>query len=186
MRISRILAPLDVENPSRDLVLATVESAAYFAERLGASVDVLYVFDPRRFPSRRDEFIRSFAASTARREMLECLRALEFRGVRTVRARVELALRPIAETIVNAAVLGDYDLIVLSSHQHGLLHSLFQGSVSDSVLRRAPCPVLLLHPDHAPAKPADDRPHDETPTSSRVPVESFFDFSVFAEEEDFP
>lgn len=35
-------------------------------------------------------------------------------------------------------------LIVLGSHGHGLMHDLILGSTAQAVLRRAPCPVLVV------------------------------------------
>ena len=36
------------------------------------------------------------------------------------------------------------ELIVMGSHRHGVLYHLFLGSTSESVLRRVPCPVLIV------------------------------------------
>jgi len=46
--------------------------------------------------------------------------------------------------IIDEAVAVDADVIVLGSHRHGVLHHLFLGSVSAGVLRRAPCPVMVV------------------------------------------
>jgi nucleotide-binding universal stress UspA family protein len=51
-----------------------------------------------------------------------------------------------AETIVKAARQVNADLIVMATHgRHGLLY-LFLGSVVETVLRHAPCPVLAIRP----------------------------------------
>lgn len=48
------------------------------------------------------------------------------------------------EAIVDAATAEQADLIVLGSHgRHGIDRSLF-GSVSDHVVRHAPCPVVVV------------------------------------------
>lgn len=39
------------------------------------------------------------------------------------------------------------DLIVIGSHRHGTLKHLFVRNVGDKVVRKAPCPVLVVHPD---------------------------------------
>lgn len=41
------------------------------------------------------------------------------------------------------------DAIVLGSHGHGALYDLLVGSVAEGVLRRAPCPVVVV-----PSRPA--------------------------------
>jgi nucleotide-binding universal stress UspA family protein len=49
-----------------------------------------------------------------------------------------------AHTIVDRAREMGADLIVMSTHARGGLGRLVFGSVADSVLRHAPCPVLLI------------------------------------------
>jgi len=51
--------------------------------------------------------------------------------------------------IVRFAQEQDIDLIVMGTHGHtGLAHMLL-GSVTEKVVRRAPCPVLTVrHPEH--------------------------------------
>jgi universal stress protein A len=61
------------------------------------------------------------------------------------------------EEIVHFAKNGGYDLIVMGSHGRRWLSRLLLGSAVQDVLRSAPCPVLVIHPDpHAlVAKPSD-------------------------------
>jgi len=49
-----------------------------------------------------------------------------------------------AETIIKAARQVEADLIVIATHGRSGLLYLFRGSVVESVLRRAPCPVLAI------------------------------------------
>jgi nucleotide-binding universal stress UspA family protein len=51
--------------------------------------------------------------------------------------------------IIRFAKENDVDLIVMGTHGHsGLIHVLL-GSVTDKVVRKAPCPVLTVrHPEH--------------------------------------
>lgn len=48
------------------------------------------------------------------------------------------------EELIKYAVVNDIDLIVLGVRGHSLVETLFVGSTTDRVLRRAPCPVLSV------------------------------------------
>jgi len=50
------------------------------------------------------------------------------------------------EELIKYAVVNDMDLIVLGVRGHSLVETLFVGSTTDRVLRRAPCPVLSVQP----------------------------------------
>jgi nucleotide-binding universal stress UspA family protein len=50
------------------------------------------------------------------------------------------------EELTRYAEVNDIDLIVLGVRGHGLVESLFIGSTTDRVARRAPCPVLSVRP----------------------------------------
>jgi len=50
------------------------------------------------------------------------------------------------EEITKYAVVNDIDLIVLGVRGHGLVETLFVGSTTDRVMRKAPCPVLSVQP----------------------------------------
>ncbi|MFO7460828.1 MAG: universal stress protein [Desulfatiglandales bacterium] len=50
------------------------------------------------------------------------------------------------EEITKYALLNDIDLVVLGVRGYGLVESLFVGSTTDRVMRRASCPVLSVQP----------------------------------------
>lgn len=54
---------------------------------------------------------------------------------------------PTVETILRDAAKLDADMIVMGSHGRGLMYQLIVGSVSEGVLHKAQCPVLVV-PTH--------------------------------------
>jgi len=71
----------------------------------------------------------------------ELAKQVELRG-----AKCESAVRfglP-ADEILSAAAEHGADLLVMGSHGHGALYHLFTGSVVTGVLKRTPCPVLVV------------------------------------------
>ena len=56
----------------------------------------------------------------------------------------------VVEKILAEAQRLSADMIILGSHGHGGLHHLLMGSVAEGVLRKSPCPVLLV-PSPRPA-----------------------------------
>ena len=49
----------------------------------------------------------------------------------------------VVEEILNTIKEGKFDLVVMGSRGQGIMKKLFLGSVSDGVVRKALCPVLL-------------------------------------------
>jgi nucleotide-binding universal stress UspA family protein len=62
---------------------------------------------------------------------------------------VELLQGPPATVVTHTAERHGYDLIVVGTHGHRGFRRLLLGSVADSVLRHAPCSVLVVHGEHA-------------------------------------
>jgi len=144
----KILAPVDF-SPSSALAL---DATAILARQFGASVVLLYVYDPSLLsplyviPGASAVIEATPRApafeETARRE-LEQLRDQRLSGIAGVEM-VVLQHPSAAEGICEAAGKTGADLIVLSTHgRTGLAHMLI-GSVAERVVRHAPCPVLTL------------------------------------------
>ncbi len=54
------------------------------------------------------------------------------------------------DMIVEAAEAERADIVIVGSHGRGAVGRFFLGSVSDHVVRHAPCPVLVVRPREAP------------------------------------
>lgn len=143
--VDKILVPVDFSVCSR----AALEMAEVIAEKFGASVDVLHVWEPPRYvipevtvqlPGEPQQTLAQFARSAAGKEMEAFLVALEGKGQLRVRGRLESG--DPTEVIIDLADREQYDLIVMGTHgRRGLSHVLL-GSVAEKVVRRAACPVL--------------------------------------------
>jgi nucleotide-binding universal stress UspA family protein len=89
-----------------------------------------------------------------------------------------------AEAIVKAARQVEADLIVMATHgRHGLLY-FFLGSVVESVLRHAPCPVLAIRPPAAGRDPIVENwmthnPVTATPEERLSSIKEKFDTGNF-------
>jgi nucleotide-binding universal stress UspA family protein len=99
----------------------------------------------------------------------------ELHRVRPPRADIEveylLSEEEPAQAILQVAANRRCDLIVMGSHGRTGLKRLLMGSIAEEVVRRAPCPVLVVRP-HAsmPQLPSDDRTelHPQTLTDPSI------------------
>lgn len=129
--IRRILAPTDFSPSS----LAALPYAEEMARRFDAELLLLYVdFAPSIYDPSQDE--------TASKAAIE--RAAEALCGRGVLARPVYRRGAAADEIVRSAAEEHADVIVMATHgRTGLAHALM-GSVAESVLRGAACPVLTV------------------------------------------
>lgn len=154
--IRRILLATDLSHASD---IAT-DWAFDLASGLGAMLLVVSVIDPRelrlpggRFRARIDQ---------VRRRREEAAQALVARGGRSgVPVTFLVWDGDPAESIVAAAHGERPDLLLVGSHGRGSLGRLLLGSVSEYVVRNAPCPVLVARAVDATAaaRPAEEERH---------------------------
>jgi nucleotide-binding universal stress UspA family protein len=144
--IRRILVATDFSEYSR----RAMEYALSLAERMGASIDVLHVWEPPphleseslvMVPGDPGTPLESIGLAQAGR----LLNAWSERyHSSAVPLRVHLERGPAADTILGVANSG-YDLVVMGTHGRTGLARLFMGSVAQKVVARAACPVLTVH-----------------------------------------
>ncbi len=141
--------------PTSTLLLATdlsasatlaTEEALRLAAKLGAGLLVMSVIDPgaMRLPNgryrRRVDQERDLRESAAR--------VLVERG-RAAGVNVSLLIweGDPGESIVDAARSEGPDMVIVGSRARGVMGRFGIGSVSDHVVRHAPCPVLVVRSD---------------------------------------
>jgi universal stress protein A len=149
MKIKKILAPTDLSKRS----MAGVRAAIELAKKSEADVTVYHVLC-------LDEFIR-FELTRARPLMLEkligkcraeldALLACELPDLKPlcgVKTAVELGVPD--KNIIDKAKRDEADMIVMSTHGRSGLAHVFTGSVTEAVVRHAPCAVLSIRPEPA-------------------------------------
>lgn len=146
--INKILVPVDFSDCSR----RALEHAAGLAEAVGATIEVLYVWEPPVYampdlaidvPGEPSRNLRDYAQSQAVEEMGVFLqRALGEAGAAKVQTTIESG--HVYRSIVDLAARDKVDLIVMGTHGRTGLPHIMLGSIAEKVVRHASCPVLTI------------------------------------------
>ena len=144
--LKKILCPIDHSDCSKE----ALKYAVSFAMRDEAKLYLLHIIDIRSF----NESLNAMPTQIPDNETLEQLRIKlldcipeEIRDDMDVEAIVAQGI-PFAE-IISTAKEKKIDMIVIGSHGRTGLSHMMLGSVSEKVVRKAPCPVLTVRqPGH--------------------------------------
>ena len=142
-RIKKILAPTDLS----ELSAAGVRYALELGRAVSAAVTVYHAIGTEELMGQ--DYLRplppvleTYESALARFLEDHCLDLLPLVEVHT---KVEIGTADI--NIVDAAAKIGVDLIVISTHGRTGLSHILVGSVTERVVRHAPCPVLSIRPD---------------------------------------
>jgi nucleotide-binding universal stress UspA family protein len=142
--IRRILLATDLTQTSE----VATEWAFTLAQRNGADLLVVSVIDPHELRQASHRTGLRWDQVRDRREA--AAQELVVRGRPTgVKVTFLVWTGDPGESIVSAAEAEAADLIVVGTHGRGPIGRLFLGSVSQHVVRNAPCPVLVARPETA-------------------------------------
>ena len=153
--ITRVLVPLDFSEESD----AALEYAAGLAERVGASLHLLHVYEDPMMTSGAlaadmyvpiSDDLRETLLADARTRLVERANKLPDR----VHPTTDVYTGPVASAITAFANEQHIDLIVMGTHGRGGMAHLLLGSVAERVVRTAPCPVLTVRVGAGTAKAA--------------------------------
>ena len=141
INIKNILCPVDHSDCSKE----ALKYAVSFAIKDNSKLYLLHVIDIRTF----DESINAMTPqipgdktlAQLKTKLLDCIPE-EMRDDMNVEALVVQGI-PVVE-IISTAKRNDVDMIVLGSHGRTGITHMMMGSVSEKVVRKAPCPVLTV------------------------------------------
>jgi len=140
-----LLVPLDFSVASGSLL----QTAATLAQSLGARLVMLHVLqpmapvgDPLMMPDMAQ--IASMQKSAEQDARAQLTRACEKVAAQRVVVEQVLLAGPASAIILERAAALPADLIIMGSHGHTALYDLLLGSTSHAVLKKAPCPVVIV------------------------------------------
>jgi len=139
-KIHAILCPVDFSDASRK----AVQYAKEFALSMGSSVSLLNVVEPR--PMAVDITLNYIPFEedlqhAANEDMQRVLEEFQLAGLK---AESSIEIGNPSDVILDKARELNVNLIILGSHGKTGLSRLLMGSVAEMVVRKAPCPVLIV------------------------------------------
>lgn len=164
--LTRILVPTNLGEPSK----AAIKYGVAFARQFNAKLFVAHILSAQEFDaaietervietlmpealpnigSDSEPNADDIARNAAREDLGRLLEPQEEKDT-----RAEYLLRAAGsgspgDEIVACATELDVELIVIGKHRLGFVEHLIAGSVTEKVIRQAPCPVLIVqHPEH--------------------------------------
>ena len=141
---------------------AVIAQSTTLSKALGTKLWILHVtsdetqamvFESTQFSGYAPEFInmpgdvqlaRDLSAEEFKREHQQLLGMSSSLRKNGVDAQAILLKGDAAKLILEKATDLAVELIILGSHNHGLLHKVFLGSVSEAVIRHARCSVMIV------------------------------------------
>jgi universal stress protein A len=142
-KLKNILVPIDFSACSKK----ALQYAIPFARQFNATLTLVHVVQSNYFPG--GEFSGGYDFARAEKEMRESagqqLAKLVLEEVdEFVPVKTLVRGGPPVQEIVTAARETESDLILLSTHGRTGLKHVFLGSVTENIVRLAPCPVLVV------------------------------------------
>lgn len=148
--IKRVITPIDFSENAPLIA----ESAAYVAGSFKASLSLIFVV--QSFADYSGFFVPQINAPDLMQELFtsaeermdkfcqdneEAFKAL---GVTALSSKVLMG--DVAEQIIDYAINGQGNLIVIGTHGYKGLEKIMFGSIADKVVKAAPCPIMTVNP----------------------------------------
>jgi nucleotide-binding universal stress UspA family protein len=140
MIFQKIIVPLDGSEHSK----RALEAAVQIAKGLNSKLMLLTVYSVMPAPAVGPEV--AMVAIEHSRDFGKKVLAEAEEKVRSEKIEVEteLAEGNAVEVIVKKSKEGTFDMIVMGARGLSTIKKIFVGSVSEGVIKKAPCPVLIV------------------------------------------
>lgn len=150
--IQHILVPTDFSEDARMALREAARWAAHFRARL----TLLHVLAPAVIPVSVTEMAALYEVMPGLQERIqeELTRWIEADVPEAVVSDIRIEEGPVDLTILEQARQDQADLIVMATHGRSGVARWLLGSVTERVLRQAPCPVLTLRHRELPPEPS--------------------------------
>jgi len=139
--IKKILCPTDFSDASRN----AMDTALEFAIQFSAELWILHAVEPiQTMPAPANFPLPGHykACIDGATQKIESIIKKQVQDKCRVKVCVDMAAA--AEKIIQIAGDEAIDFIVIATHGESALHQLLFGSVAEKVIRRAPCPILIV------------------------------------------
>ena len=164
--LNRILVPTNLGEPSKAAIKYGVAFARQFdaklylarvlsADQYDAAIEterVIETFMPEAVPSGAPGLVANadaIASNAAREALGRLLDPQEERDTRAEYLLRNAGFSNAGDEIVACAKDIDVELIIMGKHRLSAVEQFIAGSVTEKVVRQAPCPVLIVqHPEH--------------------------------------
>jgi nucleotide-binding universal stress UspA family protein len=160
--LTRILVPTNLGEPSK----AAIKYGVAFARQFNAKLFVAHILSGKEFEAaiETERVIETLlpevapdvkptpdqiARNAAREELGRLLDPQEEKDTQAEFLLRDAGSAGPGDAIVACATELEVELIVMGKHRLGFVEHLLAGSVTEKVVRHAPCPVLIVqHPEH--------------------------------------
>jgi universal stress protein A len=143
--MSRILVPIDFSDHSKK----ALNYAISFAGKFNSELILVYVVEPTIYPA--DFSFGQIAVPSIENELRERGKA-ELDNLANTLVSESTPVKTIVRTgkpyleIIKTAEEEGIDIIIIATHGHSGVEHLLFGGTTEKVVRKAPCPVLIVRP----------------------------------------
>lgn len=141
--MKRIIVAIDFSDVTNHVIVKAVELKKAF----NAELFIIHTEPPENFVPTEDipyDYMTEIIQKTEETDRRYLMDIKDNLANDNIEAHSMLIDGPVAETVLKEAEEYDADLIILGTHEHGRFYHALFGSVRESILHKASCPVMVV------------------------------------------